>query len=139
MAGLAITAVDLAKIGQLMLDEGVWRGRQVVSREWVSQSIAQGQPHDCNCGLLWWRTPEKTRFAIDVGFIAEVKKQFNLTEPSVKKLEKLKGELFDRFDLWPAIFPIFRVDPNTKDKLNEIDVQIRKEMCRWHARSASAR
>lgn len=126
MAGLAITAVDLAKIGQLMLDEGVWRGRQVVRREWVSQSIAQGQPHDCTCGLLWWRTPEKTKFTIDDGFIAEVKKQFDLTEPSVRNLRAQKGKLFERFDLWPAIFQIFRVDPNTKGKLEEIEAQIRK-------------
>ncbi len=46
MAGLHITAVDLAKIGQLMLDEGVWRGRRVVSREWVLESIRAGQPHN---------------------------------------------------------------------------------------------
>ena len=39
MAGLQITAIDFAKIGQLMLDEGVWRGRRILSREWVLESI----------------------------------------------------------------------------------------------------
>lgn len=36
--GLALTPRDLAKIGQLFLDGGLWRGERVVSREWTSES-----------------------------------------------------------------------------------------------------
>ena len=55
MAGLQIRAVDLVKIGQMMLDGGTWRGTRVVSEDWVRLSTGQpGQPHDPTCGLLWW-------------------------------------------------------------------------------------
>jgi CubicO group peptidase (beta-lactamase class C family) len=36
--GLALTPRDLANIGQLFLDGGLWRGERVVSREWISES-----------------------------------------------------------------------------------------------------
>ena len=35
MVGFQLKALDLAKIGYLMAKEGVWDGRQIVSREWV--------------------------------------------------------------------------------------------------------
>lgn len=36
--GLILTVEDLAKIGQLYLDQGVWGGKQLIRREWVEQS-----------------------------------------------------------------------------------------------------
>ena len=44
MAGLQIRAVDLAKIGQMMLDGGTWRGRRVVSEDWVRLSTGAARP-----------------------------------------------------------------------------------------------
>ena len=52
---LSIRPVDLAKIGQMMLDGGKWNGVQVVSPDWVKRSIEPGQSFDSACGLLWWR------------------------------------------------------------------------------------
>jgi CubicO group peptidase (beta-lactamase class C family) len=51
-----ISARDLARFGQLYLQEGVWSGRQIVPAEWVRQSLTplsdlgNGQRY----GLLWW-------------------------------------------------------------------------------------
>ena len=36
--GLSVTAYDLAKIGQLVLDKGMWNGKRVVSDSWITES-----------------------------------------------------------------------------------------------------
>lgn len=53
MAGLRIDALDLAKLGQLMLDEGKFQGKQILSPEWVRESVAKGTGTS-RSGLLWW-------------------------------------------------------------------------------------
>jgi len=37
--GLRVRPRDAAKIGQLVLDRGAWGGRQIVSPEWIEQSV----------------------------------------------------------------------------------------------------
>lgn len=54
--GLRLSGRDLLRIGQLYLNHGSWKGRQIVSQEWVNASI---QPHaqidpDTDYGYLWW-------------------------------------------------------------------------------------
>jgi CubicO group peptidase (beta-lactamase class C family) len=53
--GLRLRPRDLAKIGQLVLNRGTWRGRRVVSSEWIETMIA---PHivrpKTTYGYLWW-------------------------------------------------------------------------------------
>lgn len=55
MSGLQIQAKDLAKIGQLILQQGKWNGKQIVSQEWLELSMEDSQPFKPGCGLLWWR------------------------------------------------------------------------------------
>jgi len=126
MAGLQIAAIDFAKIGQLMLEEGVWRGQRILSREWVAESIAEGQPFSSKCGLLWWRTSETSKVTIDDNFISELKTRFGLTDSSVKKLETMKGKLTESHQLWPGLFSVFRDDENTRGRLNDVNEQLKK-------------
>ena len=55
-SGLRMRAPDLAKIGQLVLDEGAWAGRQIVSRRWVRESTAAhiGADGLFFYGFHWW-------------------------------------------------------------------------------------
>jgi len=52
---------DLAKIGQLVLDNGVWQERHIVSADWISQMTARQSPSGFSFGswrsygYLWWQ------------------------------------------------------------------------------------
>ena len=52
-ADAATTLRDFARIGQLMLQGGVWDGRQVVPADWVAASV-RPLPENPLYGLLWW-------------------------------------------------------------------------------------
>lgn len=55
--GLNLTAVDMAKIGQLYLDHGRYQGKQIVSEKWVSESTKEQvscKQYNLSYGYLWW-------------------------------------------------------------------------------------
>lgn len=55
--GLTLTAVDMAKIGQLYLNGGQWNGKQIVSSEWVKKSTTEHsrwKKENLAYGYLWW-------------------------------------------------------------------------------------
>jgi CubicO group peptidase (beta-lactamase class C family) len=55
--GLRMRPRDMAKIGRLVLDRGLWRGRQIVPADWIATSL---RPHirvdddGLQYGYLWW-------------------------------------------------------------------------------------
>lgn len=58
-SGLNITPRDMAKIGQLMLNEGAWNGSELVSADWVEQSTLPqanmtSTPTANGYGYFWW-------------------------------------------------------------------------------------
>ena len=55
---------DAAKIGYLFLHKGVWDGRQIVSREWVEDSVSRQikTGFDDDYGYGWWVTGKKGQF-----------------------------------------------------------------------------
>lgn len=58
--GLYLRPRDLAKIAQLYLSEGDWKGTRVVSREWVKASTTPALPADEKTplyGYKWWLAP----------------------------------------------------------------------------------
>lgn len=64
--GLTLSPVDMAKIGQLFLNDGVWEGRRIVSRRWVRESTReQSRWMDANLpyGYLWWVLEPEDGFA----------------------------------------------------------------------------
>lgn len=57
--GLFLKPRDLLKMGQLVLDKGKWRGKQVVSASWIKESTTAHLPiNDSGSGLgygyQWW-------------------------------------------------------------------------------------
>jgi len=51
--GLWISTLDQARIGLLMLNEGQWNGRQLISKAWIKQSVTPC-PLNPNYGMMWW-------------------------------------------------------------------------------------
>lgn len=63
--GMYLRPRDMLKIGQLYLDGGKWRGRQILSKQWVDESFesyGRLEPFDRNgnqYGYLWWHESYK--------------------------------------------------------------------------------
>jgi CubicO group peptidase (beta-lactamase class C family) len=54
--GLYLKSRDMAKIGFLMLNDGVWQNKQIVSRAWVRESTqAHVSTGGYRYGYQWWR------------------------------------------------------------------------------------
>jgi len=50
--GLWLKPRDMARIGQLMLQNGLWQGEQIISPEWIAESTAIHA--NTNYGYYWW-------------------------------------------------------------------------------------
>lgn len=62
--GLFLTPSEMAKIGQLYLNRGIWNGKQLVSPEWIDESTREQSRWDelgLKYGYLWWVIDEKER------------------------------------------------------------------------------
>ena len=53
MSGIRLHPLDLAKLGQMMLDGGRWKGRPIVSEAWIRQMTSPSPKND-RYGLLTW-------------------------------------------------------------------------------------
>jgi CubicO group peptidase (beta-lactamase class C family) len=57
--GLFLRNTDLAKIGYLYLHDGMWDGKQIVSKDWVKQSLTPfiNAEEGFKYGFKWWLFP----------------------------------------------------------------------------------
>lgn len=44
--------IDMAKIGYLIINNGNWHGKQILSPSWISESTTE---HNIDYGYLWWK------------------------------------------------------------------------------------
>ena len=61
---LRIRAIDMAKVGQVILNGGTWNGQPVIAPEWIAQSEAISSTYEPLYGLLWWRDAAPTSYAL---------------------------------------------------------------------------
>lgn len=60
--GLTLTTLDMAKIGQLYLNKGMWDEQQIVPATWVAESTqmhSMWQEMGLPYGYLWWLTSQE--------------------------------------------------------------------------------
>lgn len=49
--GLTLTVREMARFGQLYLNNGFWNGKQIIPQDWIAKSTAPNLNH---YGYMWW-------------------------------------------------------------------------------------
>jgi len=68
--GLTLSAMDMAKIGQLFLDGGMRGGKQIVSARWLDESTeihSRWEKLNLSYGYLWWIFDERAQACAAMG------------------------------------------------------------------------
>lgn len=53
--GLTLKPVDMLKLGQLYLNQGIWKGKRLISQAWIEESTRQHSSWgELAYGYLWW-------------------------------------------------------------------------------------
>lgn len=68
--GLTLSPVDMAKIGQLLLNGGMWDGKRIVSEKWITESTSEHsrwEQQNLPYGYLWWIGEDKGYAAMGDG------------------------------------------------------------------------
>jgi CubicO group peptidase (beta-lactamase class C family) len=82
---------DMAKLGQLVLDEGSWKGQELVSPEWIRESTRTHFYPDAidEYGYLWWGFDEPQPGGID--FAMGIGDQYILVVPAFRLVAVVTG------------------------------------------------
>lgn len=106
--GLTLNAMDMVKIAQLYLKEGVWKGKQIVSADWIKASTKEHnrwQETNLPYGYLWWITKDGFAAMGDGGNVIYVNSKKQL---AVSMVCFFAPDVFDRIDWIQAnIEPLF--------------------------------
>ena len=104
-SSLSLRPRDMAKLGYLFLKEGFWRDKQIVSKEWVRESIFPHvkYPHDkgdlisgTGYGYQWWRgTSRISDKDIDAFYAAGHGGQFICVIPSLDLITVITSQIDD--------------------------------------------
>lgn len=86
--------MDFAKFGLLMLNEGVFEGKQVLSKKFIKEAVEPAHSLYTACGLLWWRYPKSSKSVIDSAKFARMRKD-NIDSEFLKKIEPLENITFE--------------------------------------------
>ncbi len=109
-SGINLRAIDMVKFGRLVLDNGSWNGQQVLSEEWIAQSIRiDPASHVPEIGSNiyyqygWWiHAPNETQ-AYAVGGWGHLG-QYLYIFPDKDVVMVRFGSRIGEVDAWPRIF-----------------------------------
>ncbi len=102
MAGLSMRGVDLARVGVLVADGGLWGGKQLIHKTWMAESMQPGQGFNPHCGLMWWLNPEWRRVTLtDDAFGAW--KAAGMDPDILGRMQPFRGQTFAKGELKTAV------------------------------------
>ena len=96
----------MAKIGQLYLQQGVWKGKQIVSAQWVQESTAKSVElsteyspafQATGYGYLWWRG-RFTNADTETIYAAGMGGQYIFIMPKIETVVVLTGSNYSKDD-----------------------------------------
>lgn len=101
--GVTLSTTDMAKLGQMCLEGGVFRGKRIINEKWIEEMTTSYQNPgerfgNMSYGYLWWITDkEKHNFAAigDGGNVIYVNSEKNVV---VGVAGTFKPRIFDRVD-----------------------------------------
>jgi CubicO group peptidase (beta-lactamase class C family) len=101
MSGLGLRVADMARVGQLVLQEGMWEGKPVLPSAFIKSLREPGHPTTPHHGLLWWtnatlETPHPTDFRMGaLGYLG----QYLIINPQKRLVAvRLAAPKNDQFD-----------------------------------------
>ncbi len=90
-----IRPADLLKFGEVMLNEGRYKGKRILSSQWINESTQQaGSELIPLWGYLWWRLPAWGKRIIDGEIISEWNVE-QLDPELIVQLSPLKGKPYE--------------------------------------------
>lgn len=128
MDGFRIAPKDLAKIGQLVLQNGIWEDQQLIHKAWIHQSTQPSQKLNPAYGLLWWVVTQKTTYVIDDEQLEKISK-LNLPTDFLEKLQQAKGEYHSRLEFMAMFERVFGENWKAilREQMTKHQIQISKK------------
>jgi CubicO group peptidase (beta-lactamase class C family) len=65
LGGLNLRSRDYARIGQMVLQKGVWNGQQIVPADWLAAATAHQAADGAGYGFQWWVPKDNAQFGND--------------------------------------------------------------------------
>lgn len=101
--GLCLSAVDMAKIGQLCLDNGFHNGKQIISSSWIDEitkvtHVCGEEFGNMSYGQLWWIIDEEKHIYAALGNSGNVIYVNPLEHIVIAVTSYFKPTIFDRVD-----------------------------------------
>ena len=95
---LCLIPRDMAKIGQMILDEGKWNNKQIVSRKWIEESTSPKINVDkiMDYGYLWWRIKSQSKPGLNAVFANGLGGQHIIVVPDLSLVIVTTGSNFDK-------------------------------------------
>jgi CubicO group peptidase (beta-lactamase class C family) len=113
-SGINARAIDFAKVGWLVLNNGVWQGEQIISKEWLQQSFAKEslsfdeinhsfiKNQNTGYGYMWYSI-EDGQGNYDVYALGKYG-QLIYISPTHQTVIIRNGKEYGAVDWWPDIF-----------------------------------